>query len=181
MRESNDQRSAAAVPSSDMELAVLLREHYGMLFHYLLKVTMDRPLAEDLAQETMVKAIEHYSRYDGRSKFSSWLITIGTRLHLDLLRRRRRERKHLTDEARSAAFRFETLSRGGEWTELVGSLSTLTDDVRTALVLKHYYGYTYEEIADMMDISPGTVKSRIHNGIRKIREEWKHDDIIGPR
>jgi RNA polymerase sigma-70 factor, ECF subfamily len=181
MRDPNEKRSKAAVPSSDMELAVLLREHYGMLFHYLLKVTMDRPLAEDLAQETMVKAIEHFGQYDGRSKFSSWLITIGTRLHLDLLRRRQRERKFLTDEARTNALRFETLSRGGEWTDLSESLSRLPDDVRTPIVLKHYYGYTYEEIGEMMAISPGTVKSRIHNGIQKIREEWKHDDTIGQR
>ncbi|TJY38518.1 RNA polymerase sigma factor SigY [Cohnella pontilimi] len=179
MREPDDNRSAYAIPSSDVELAVLLREHYGILFHYLLKVTMDRPLAEDLAQETMLKAIEHIRRYDGSSKFSSWLITIGTRLHLDLLRRRQRERKHLTEQARTNALRFETLARGGEWTDLSESLASLPDDVRTAIVLKHYYGYTYEEIGEMMATSPGTVKSRIHNGIYKIREEWKHDEANG--
>ncbi|WP_123039343.1 sigma-70 family RNA polymerase sigma factor [Cohnella candidum] len=174
-----DKRSAAGI-SSDENLAVLLREHYGMLFHYLLKVTMDRPLAEDLAQETMVRAIEHYGRYDGSSKFSSWLITIGSRLYLDTLRKRRREREHLSEEMRSgAALRFETLSRGGVWNDLNELLAGLPDDTRMPLVLKHYYGYTYEEIGDMMSVSPGTVKSRVHHAIRKIREEWNDDEAIG--
>lgn len=169
---------SAAETSTDERLAALLREHYGILFHYLIKVTMDRPLAEDLAQETIVRAIEHFSRYDGSSKFSSWLITIGTRLYLDLLRKRRRESVYLSEQSRHAAFRFETLSRGGEWTELSELLSTLPDDVRTPLVLKHYYGYTYEEIGDMMDVSPGTVKSRIHNAIHKLRREWNDDETV---
>ncbi|MBW5449397.1 sigma-70 family RNA polymerase sigma factor [Cohnella sp. CFH 77786] len=164
-------RSSAGI-SSDEELAELLREHYGIVFHYLIKATMDRTLAEDLAQETMVRAIEHYERYDGSSKFSSWLITIGTRLYLDLLRKRRTERRYVTEETRSGAFRFETLSRGGEWTELNEMLSALPEEVRTPLVLKHYCGYTYEEIGDMMSVAPGTVKSRIHHAIKKIREEW---------
>lgn len=141
MTDRINNRSAAGV-SSDEELAELIREHYGIVFHYLIKVTMDRPLAEDLAQETMVRAIEHMGRYDGSSKFSSWLITIGTRLYLDYLRKRRREQAYLNVEARGAAFRFDTLSRGGKWSELNEMLAALPEDVRTPLVLKHYYGYT---------------------------------------
>lgn len=173
---SDNRDKHAAGPFSDADLAVLLREHYGMLFHYLLKVTMDRPLAEDLAQETTIRAIEHIRRYDGSSKFSSWLITIATRLYLDAMRRRTRERRLMNEASRHAAFRFETESRGGRWTELNESLAALPDDVRMPLVLKHYYGYTYEEIGDMMAIAPGTAKSRVHHAIRKIREEWSHDD-----
>ena len=169
-------KHAAAGFSSDERLAALLREHYGMLFHYLIKITMDRPLAEDLAQETTVRAIVHFDRYDGSSKFSSWLITIGTRLYLDTLRKRRRERAHLSEESRKAAFRFETLSRGGEWTELNDALCSLPDDYRTPLVLKHYYGYTYDEIGDMMSLPPGTVKSRIHKAVQQIRKEWNDDE-----
>ncbi len=61
---------------TETELANLLREHYAFVFHYLLKITMDRPVAEDMAQETMIRAIERIDRYDGSSKFSTWLITI---------------------------------------------------------------------------------------------------------
>jgi RNA polymerase sigma-70 factor (ECF subfamily) len=87
-----DKRSRSA-PMTDGELAEKLREHYGMVFHYLLKVTMDRTLAEDLTQETMIRAIEKIGAYDDRFKFSTWLITMGTRLFLDQLRKSKRERR----------------------------------------------------------------------------------------
>ncbi|BBI35260.1 RNA polymerase sigma factor SigY [Cohnella abietis] len=163
---------------TDTELAALLREHYSMVFHYLLKVTMDRSLAEDMTQETMIRAIEKADRYDGSSKFSSWLITIGTRLFLDTLRKRKREQKQLQDESRMSALQWETISRGTEWSELMESLEKLSKEERMPLVLKHYYGYTYEEIGEIMSLPPGTVKSRIFYGIRKIREEWKENEAI---
>lgn len=163
---------------SDEALAALLQEHYGMVFHYMLKVTMDRSMAEDITQETMIRAIKHYGNYDGSSKFSSWLITIGTRLHLDALRKKSRERKRLHEEARMSAFQWESAVRGIEWTALMTSLERLSEEERMPLVLKHYYGYTYEEIGEMMSLAPGTVKSRIFYSIRKIREELKDDDEI---
>lgn len=171
-------KASRSGPEYEAELAALLREHYSMVFHYLLKVTMDRSMAENITQDTMIRAIENYGRYDGSSKFSSSLITIGTRLYLDVLRRRKRENKRMQEEARMSALQWETISRGSEWTELMASLERLSEDERTPLVLKHYYGYTYEEIGEMMSLSAGTVKSRIFYGIRKIREEWKEVDAI---
>jgi len=161
---------------SDAELANLLREHYAFVFHYLIKVTMDRSVAEDMTQETMIRAIEKIDRYDGSSKFSTWLITIGTRLFLDAVRRKKRETAILKEEGRMSAFRWETASRGAEWTELMACLEKMDREERMPLVLKHYYGYTYEEIGEMMALPIGTVKSRIHHSIRKIREEWGDDD-----
>ncbi len=161
---------------TETELANLLREHYAFVFHYLLKITMDRPVAEDMAQETIIRAIERIDRYDGSSKFSTWLITIGTRLFLDVVRRRKRETAILKEEARMSAFQWETVSRGAEWTELMACLEKMGREERMPLVLKHYYGFTYEEIGEMMALPAGTVKSRVHHSIRKIREEWGDDD-----
>lgn len=164
-----------AGPMSDAELARSLREHYGLVFHYLLKVTMDRSLAEDLTQETMIRAIEKHDKYDGSSKFSTWLITIGTRIFLDAMRKRKREINLLREQARVSAFRWETTARGGEWTELLESLEKLSREERIPLVLKHYYGYTYDEIGGMTGLPSGTVKSRIHHAMRKLRKELSED------
>ncbi|WP_256761243.1 RNA polymerase sigma factor SigY [Cohnella sp. WQ 127256] len=174
---SNDNEISRFGRLSQAELASLLREHYGLVFHYLLKVTMDRSLAEDMTQETMIRAIEKIDRYDGSSKFSSWLITIGTRLFLDAVRKRKREQKRtLQEEARLSSLQWETEARGTRWTELLDSLEKLSNEERMPLVLKHYYGYTYEEIGEMMSLPPGTVKSRVYYSIRKIREEWSEDE-----
>lgn len=58
---------------------------------YLIKITLHPQLAEDIAQDTMVKCIEKISLYNGSSKFSSWLITIATNLFIDQTRKQKRE------------------------------------------------------------------------------------------
>lgn len=79
-------------------LAGLLREHYNFLFKYLIKATMDPSLAEDLVQDTMVRAMEKIGNYNGTSAFSSWLITIATRLYID---RKRRWKRNLSGCAKN--------------------------------------------------------------------------------
>ncbi|MEI0737713.1 sigma-70 family RNA polymerase sigma factor [Paenibacillus sp. JTLBN-2024] len=64
---------------------------------YLVKMTMNPAMAEDLAQETMLRCIEKIHLYNGKSKFSSWLITLATRIYIDQMRRTRVE-KHWKDQ-----------------------------------------------------------------------------------
>ncbi|WP_127582386.1 RNA polymerase sigma factor SigY [Paenibacillus koleovorans] len=154
-------------------LAQLLREQYAILYQYLLKITLHPPTAEDLTQETMMKAVEKIRLYDSRkSKLSSWLITIATRLYLDQLRRRRLEREWMEQQsAESRRIQWQGRQWGEDWSELMDALAVLTQEMRVPIILKHYYGYPYEEIAQMLDIPLGTVKSRIHNGVRLLRKE----------
>ena len=63
-----------------LALSKLLQQNYSFLFKYLMKATLHPQIAEDLTQETMMKCIEKIQLYNGESKFSSWLITIGTNL-----------------------------------------------------------------------------------------------------
>lgn len=159
-------------------MAALLQQHYTFLYKYMLKATMNRTLAEDLVQDTMVKAIERIGTYQGRSQFSTWLISIGTRLYLDRLRRLKREKRWQENEQAQAlrAMKFEAMSAGSDWPAAAEALAALDEDVRLPILLKHYYGYTVDEIAAWMDVPSGTVKSRIHNGLKKLRKELTADD-----
>ncbi|MDH6430320.1 RNA polymerase sigma factor SigY [Paenibacillus sp. FSL R7-0048] len=159
-------------------LSSLLREHYTFLFKYLLKVTMDPLLAEDLVQDTMVRCMEKINTYNGSSSFSSWLITIATRIFIDRKRRWKREaewkkREQQAQGTRSIRWRFE--SRGEEWSEVLDSISKLPSAQRVAVLLKHYYGYSYEEIGVIMQIPSGTAKSRVSLGLNQLRKELNED------
>lgn len=159
-------------------LSLLLREHYTYLFKYLIKVTMDPLLAEDLVQDTMVRCMEKINTYNGTSSFSSWLITIATRIFIDRKRRFKREmawkkREQQEQGVRSIRWRFE--SRGEEWSTVLDSLSRLPSTQRVAVLLKHYYGYSYDEIGAIMQIPSGTVKSRVSNGLSQLRKELNED------
>lgn len=88
------------------------------LFKYLIKVTMDPLLAEDLVQDTMVRCMEKINTYNGTSSFSSWLITIATRIFIDRKRRWKREaewkqREQQEQGIRSIRWRFESRGKSG--------------------------------------------------------------------
>ncbi|WP_201715375.1 RNA polymerase sigma factor SigY [Rossellomorea arthrocnemi] len=156
--------------------AILFREHYPFLVKYLIKVTMNRDLAEELAQDTMARCVEKIHQYNGRAKFSSWLISIATNRYIDLQRKREREKDWQMEEMGVRKLKWEMESRNEEWNDVLAALSTLSEDIRLPIILKHYYGYSYEEIGHMTEVPPGTVKSRVHYGITRLRKELKIDE-----
>lgn len=174
MKETELIRSAKRGDS--LAFSLLFQENYPFLVKYLIKITMKPDLAEELAQETMMKALEKIQLYNGKAKFSSWLITIATNLYIDQKRKQKRESNWLQQEQDLRKLKWEVESRNEEWNDALDALGRLSDDVRIPIILKHYYGYSYEEIAGMVGISEGTVKSRIHNGIKAVRKELKQDE-----
>jgi RNA polymerase sigma-70 factor (ECF subfamily) len=166
---------ARAQRGDAVALAQLLQANYLAVKKYLVTVTFDRALAEDLTQETMVRAIQRIGQFNGRSRFSTWLIAIATRLYLDTLRQQEREQRRREALAQQAP----PPGPDGAWTEVLERLRQLPRDVAIPIILKHYYGYTHEEIAQWMGIPVGTVKSRIFNGIRTLRRGLERDETGG--
>lgn len=158
----------------DEAFTMLFQSHYLFIYKYLLKLSFRRDVAEDLVQETMLKAYLHLKNFHGKAKFSTWLISIATRLFIDLQRKEKR-RKLFRSEVQKDELRklkWEVSLSREEWTLYLELFAQLEPDIRTPILLKHYYDYSYDEIAKMLDIKEGTVKSRIHYGLKKIRKEW---------
>ena len=156
--------------------AILFRDHYPILVKYLMKITMDPDIAEEFAQATMAKCVEKIHLFNGKSKFSSWLITIATNLYIDQTRKKKREREWNQTEAASRKLQWQMESRNEEWTDALEAIGKLAQEMRIPLILKHYYGYSYEEIGEIMNIAAGTAKSRVHHGLLAVRRELKLDD-----
>ncbi|WP_054026792.1 RNA polymerase sigma factor SigY [Bacillus sp. FJAT-28004] len=160
-----------AVRGDSRALSELLRQNYSFLYQYALKVTMNKTRAEDVTQETMLKAIEKIATFQNKAKFSTWLITIASRLVVDRIRRNELEKHWVQEEQSLRLIRYNTLQRGDEWPEALQALGELNSDIRIPVLLKYYYGYSQEEISSMLDIPVGTVKSRLHNGLKQLRKE----------
>lgn len=165
------ERIIEAQNGDDAALALLIHEHYSFVFKYLVKVTMDTKLAEDLTQDTMLRCIERLEYYDGTSAFSSWLITIATRLFIDGTRRKKREREWLKRQGEARSLHWQMSHAQEDWSDALESLSRLPYEQRISILLKHYYGYSYDEIGDILRVSPGTVKSRVSYGLSALRKE----------
>ena|SRR5699024_6729514 len=154
-----------------LALSKLLEQNYSFLIKYLMKITLHPQIAEDLTQETMMKSIEKIQLYNGKSKFSSWLITIATNLFIDQQRRKKRETKWLEQEQALRKMKWKVANQGEEWIDVIDVLAQIDEKTRMPIVLKHYYGYSYKEIGKMMGIAEGTVKSRVSNGLKMVRKE----------
>ncbi len=173
MEQETKELLSKAQAGNEDAFAVLFQRHYPFLYKYLLKLTLDEELSRDLAQETMLKCYMKISSFKGESKFSTWMLTIATRLYTDQVRRNKRERRWL-DEAKlvlSRKLSWEASAKGIEWSETFADFNRLDPGTRVPILLHYYYGYTHEEIGSMLHLKPGTVKSRIHYGLKKLRKE----------
>ena len=153
-------------------LAKLLYLNYELVYKYMVKFTLNRNIAEDLVQETMLRAIEKFQKYDpAKSKFSTWLVAMAQNIFIDNIRKKKREQKYITEDLPKADLFESTHEHDDSFDRVLDVLAGLSEDIRSTIVLKHYYGYSLEEISKIMSIPVGTVKSRIHNGIKVIRKE----------
>ncbi|RST76431.1 RNA polymerase sigma factor SigY [Siminovitchia acidinfaciens] len=163
-----------AKKGEDEAFTRLFQENYLFLYKYLIKLSLRPDVTEDLIQETMIKAYTHLHSFKGESKFSTWLIAIASRLYLDQQRKEKRQRR-IVERARDEAIRkmkWQLSLKGEDWPESLELFSGLGPELKAPIILRHYYGYSYPEIAKMLNIKEGTVKSRVHNGLSKLRKEW---------
>jgi len=155
-------------------LEKLLQNNYPIVKGYLIKMTFNESTADDITQETMVKAIININKFEPRGKFSSWLITIANNLYRDQLRKDKRVVYMEDDENRQDTVNLEdTVVNKMEWEKLKSILEKLPQEKRMVFILKHYHGYSYEEISDIMKCPIGTVRSRLHYCINQVKLQMK--------
>jgi RNA polymerase sigma-70 factor (ECF subfamily) len=164
----------------------LVRRYERPVFSLVYRMVRDRELAEDLAQETFVKALNAIESYRPEFKFSSWIFKIANNAAIDHLRRRELDTLSLdgspnaeTAEAVEATAlqvsdRTETPLEELEARELGGAIEVaigrLRPEYRACILLRHVEGRPYEEIAEMLSLPLGTVKTYIHRARNELRQ-----------
>jgi RNA polymerase sigma-70 factor (ECF subfamily) len=148
----------------------LLRRHYDRVHAVCRRITGHDADAADAAQDAMIAMVRNLDRFDGRSSFGTWAYRIATNASLDELRRRkRRPVTGLSDDDHVYAdpadpvsgTRFDAV---GDRMVLDAALRTLSDEYRLPVVLRDVADLDYAEIAVVLEIPIGTVKSRIARG-----------------
>ncbi len=151
----------------------VVREYYGYVMGFLIKLTFNRELSEDLTQETFIKALRALPAYRGEAELGSWLVAIAHNLYRDHVRALARKKTvpledlPLSDEAMQA----QGMQMSAEAREAMERLKALPPGRRELIVLKYYYGYTSKEIARMMRLPQGTVRSRLHYALKSMLGE----------
>ncbi len=159
----------------------LVLHYQNTVYNVAYRILGDPASAADASQDAFISAYKALGRFRGGS-FKSWMMRIVTNACYDELRRRKRRRQssldEITDENESSPLLISDKSPQPEEhqgrTELVlaieSCLEGLPDEQRIAAILCDVEGYDYKEIADMMSVSLGTVKSRISRARAKLRD-----------
>ncbi len=190
-REKSDPELVELCKRADERAAVeLLRRFERPVFSLIYRMVRDRELAEDLAQEAFVRAFNNLARYDPSYKFSSWLFKVAYNLTIDHLRKKRLNTVSIhgspsavTTELQAAtAITVESMEERPDealqsreiGSEIEVAIGELRQEYRSAIILRHVEGRSYEEIAEIMDVPLGTVKTYIHRARKELQGQLQH-------
>ena len=175
-----EQWIAAAVDGDRTAFGHLVETYQNRVYNLAYRMLGNGPEAEDAAQEAFIRAYRHLDTYDPKRPFSTWLFSIASHYCIDQLRKRRIDWLPLEEEIAepvrlaSASPDPETVVTGRDreaWVqELMGTLSP-TD--RAAMTLHYWYDCSYDEIADVLDLTTSAVKSRLYRARRALAEQME--------
>ncbi len=163
----------------------LLTRYERPVFSLIFRMVRDHELAEDLAQETFIKVLNNLDRYSPEFKFSSWLFKIANNLTIDHLRRRRVDTISIegapdavtAESARATSIAvvsgnespLEELESRELGTAIERAIGKLRPEYRACILLRHVEDKSYEEIAEIVKLPLGTVKTYIHRARHELR------------
>ena len=159
----------------------LVERHSRSVFRLAFRMTGNEQDAEDLVQETFLKAYKQLHRFDGRSAFGTWVYRIAANCSLDLIRARKNRAERQTSASSSETIDLldqvaapepspERLARSGQVASLLKpALEQLTDLERTAFVLRHYEGCGIAEIASLLGVETNAAKHSVFRAVQKLR------------
>ncbi len=165
--------------------AEIVNDYQKKIFNTTFRMLGDREDALDLAQEAFLKIYKNIKSFKGKSSLSTWIFKITTNLCRDELRKRQRDlttgslsekietnEGEIKKEIKDFSFNPEKISLNNELKKQIQKIiDNLPMDQKEVIVLRDLEGFSYKEIAQITDVSLGTVKSRISRARRKLKEE----------
>ncbi len=175
MESSTDSALMKLVQAGDSaQLATLFERYHPGLFRYLLSLTRNRTLSEDLVQEVFFRVLKYARSYDPSLSFPVWLYGMARNACFDALHKGRAEitGSEMEDIRSSAPVPEEVIARKQDVTFLQEALQQLPEEKREVLILSRFHDMRYEEIARILKCEIGTVKVRVYRALKELREKF---------
>ncbi len=160
----------------------LIEQYQHRLLRYLIYLSGNRELAEDLFQETWIRVLERGHQYDGRHEFSTWLYAVARNLTIDYLRKNHPvsldglmdDEDHVPLEpADTRPMAWEVVQQHERAERIGAALVSIPAEYRETVVLRFQEGLALEEIAAVTGAPLGTVKSRLYRGLNMLMSRLK--------
>ena len=178
----SDQELVQAYIKGDLSaIEVLINKHRRKVYTYILLTIKNQQLAEDLFQETFIKVIQSLrgGKYKDNGKFLSWVIRIAHNLIIDHFRKEKQMNTLSNDDSEVDLFNSKKLSDSNIEELIIDSqikseirvlINELPDDQREVVLLRHYGGLSFKEIADQTDVSINTALGRMRYALINLRK-----------
>jgi RNA polymerase sigma-70 factor, ECF subfamily len=180
--ELNDRACVAQARSGDADaFRVLVERHSRTLFRLAYRMTGNESDAEDVVQESFLRAYKQLDKFDERASFGTWLYRIAANCSLDLVRGRKRRSEHMApvDPEREDPILSlpatgpspERAAWSGQVRDRVAeAMEELSATERTAFVLRHFEGMRIEDVSRVLDCAPGAAKHSVFRAVQKLRK-----------
>ena len=171
----------AYIKGDHSAIEVLINKHRSKVYTYILITIKNQQLAEDLFQETFIKVIQSLrgGKYKDNGKFLSWVIRIAHNLIIDHFRKEKQMNTVSNDDSEVDLFNSKKLSDSNIEELIINSqikseirilINELPDDQREVVLLRHYGGLSFKEIADQTDVSINTALGRMRYALINLRK-----------
>ncbi len=176
----DSQLAAQALEGSQSAYRDLVARYARPVFNLIVRLGRDPTLAEDLAQETFIRAFRSLATFDTRRRFSPWLFKIAHNTSVDALRRKSLDTVPLdfavppgsvSSTHGAAVTAVDPLERASLAQALDQALARLRPEYREAVVLRYYEELSYDDIAEVMSIPVGTAKTYVHRARKELADE----------
>jgi len=160
---------------------LLFEAYYRKTYAVAYNILRSRENAEDITQDAFIKAFQNIPQLQDETKFGAWLAVIASNLARNYLKREKRihytDREVIADGASEADYTEESALRSLEVDRVRQAIKNLPPDHYQVVVLQYYYDLRVEEIASMLKVSSGTIKSRLHRARQRLARELElnHD------
>ncbi len=178
MQASDEELVALVVATQDNNaFGELVRRHQGLIRGMMARMSRNRALAEDLAQDAFIRAFQKIGSFSGTGSFKSWLCKIAYNEFLMAARKRKATDKAM-EKFRGEVDDTEMPRDMGNVVDLDRALATLKDDERTAVVLCYSCGMSHSEAAEATGMPLGTVKSHVNRGREKLKAFFETAEAV---
>lgn len=167
-----------ALAGHNRSFDLLVDKYYKIVYNVALKMVFDRENAADITQSVFLKAYTNLKSFNKKYKFFSWVYRIAVNESLNFLNGND-QRTELLDDSIASEQTPETIALQSDLeTKIESALSKLRPDNRAVIVLAHYQGLSYREIAETLGIAEKTVKSRLFTSRQMLKEILLKDRVI---